>query len=212
MASMPKSMRDGVDPVRPAEGTDVAALTRMLVRAYMDDPVAMWICKSNPLRTRLLETLYSARLRQLLLHQGVWTNAEHSSAAVWVPPALGQPSVRPNATLMRCVLDPRLMVRLPLLAVGFSAMQRKHPRNTPHWYLSLLGTDPDAQGHGFGSAVLQPVLERCDLDGVGAYLESSKPRNIDFYGRFGFRTIGELQLPYGPKMWPMWREPSEAQH
>jgi ribosomal protein S18 acetylase RimI-like enzyme len=210
MASTPESMRDSVDAVRPAKTADVPALTRMLVRAYMDDPVAVWICASNPLRARLLETLYSARLRQLLLHEGVWTNADHASAAVWVAPATGQPSVRPTAALMRCLLNPSLTVRLPLLAVGFRAMQRTHPRNPPHWYLSLLGTDPDAQGHGFGSAVLRPVLERCDLDGVGAYLESSKPRNIDFYARFGFRTMGELRLPYGPKMWPMWREPSEA--
>jgi ribosomal protein S18 acetylase RimI-like enzyme len=180
----------------------------MLVRAYMDDPVAVWICKSDSVRARLLQTLYSARLQKLLLHQGVWTNAGHSSAAVWVPPELGQPGARPNAALMRCVLDPRLVVRLPLLAVGFSAMQRKHPRNPPHWYLSLLGTDPDAQGHGWGSAVLEPVLERCDRDGIGAYLESSKPRNLDFYARFGFRSTGELSLPYGPKMWPMWREPN----
>jgi hypothetical protein len=52
------------------------------------------------------------------------------------------------------------------------------------------------------------VLERCDRDGIGAYLESSKPRNLDFYARFGFRSTGELSLPYGPKMWPMWREPN----
>jgi GNAT superfamily N-acetyltransferase len=89
-------------------------------------------------------------------------------------------------------------------------MQRKHPRSPPHWYLSLLGTDPDARGHGFGSAALQPVLDRCDSDGTGIYLESSKPRNIGFYERLGFRTTGELQLPGGPKMWPMWREPRKA--
>jgi ribosomal protein S18 acetylase RimI-like enzyme len=210
MAAMAEPMRDGVDPVRPAQAVDVPALTRMLVRSYMDDPVAVWICKSSFVRARLLETLYSARLRQLLLHEGVWTNADHASAAVWVPPATSQPSVRPTATLMRCLLSPRVTVRLPLLAVGFRAMQRAHPLSPPHWYLSLLGTDPDSQGHGYGSAVLRPVLERCDADGVGAYLESSKPRNIDFYARFGFRVMGELQLPYGPKMWPMWREPNET--
>jgi len=55
--------------------------------------------------------------------------------------------------------------------------------------------------------VLQPVLERCDSDGVWAFLESSKERNIDFYARHGFRVLGELRLPRGPIMWPMWRDP-----
>jgi GNAT superfamily N-acetyltransferase len=209
MTSPPGSVQDSSGAVRAAVPADVPALTRMLVHAYMDDPVAVWICKSNRLRARVLETLYSARLQKLLTEQGVWTNSDRSSAAVWVPPAAEQPSVRPSSALLRCLLDPRLLARLPLLAYGFSGMQRAHPRSPPHWYLSLLGTNPDTQGHGYGSAVLEPALERCDRDGVGAYLESSKPRNLDFYARFGFRVTGELQLPYGPKMWPMWREPNE---
>jgi hypothetical protein len=55
--------------------------------------------------------------------------------------------------------------------------------------------------------VLGPVLEQCDADGVGAYLESSKERNIDFYARHGFRVTGEIQLLRGPTMWKMWRDP-----
>lgn len=210
MASRPQPTPGTTDAVRPAEPADVPALTRMLVRAYMDDPVAVWICKSSQLRAKLLAALYSERLRQLLAHEAVWTTPDHTSAAVWMPPDHQQATIRPTATLLRCFSRPQMMARVPLLAVGFAAMQRKHPSSPPYWYLSLLGTDPDAQGHGFGSAVLQPVLERCDSDCVGAYLESSKPRNLDFYARFGFRVTDELVLPQGPKMWPMWREPSDA--
>jgi ribosomal protein S18 acetylase RimI-like enzyme len=96
---------------------------------------------------------------------------------------------------------------MPLIATGLLGMERRHPREKPHWYLAVLGTDPSAQGQGLGSAVLQPVLERCDTDGIGAYLESSKERNIDFYARHGFRVTGKIRLPRGPTMWPMWRDP-----
>ena len=71
----------------------------------------------------------------------------------------------------------------------------------------MLGTEPASQGQGLGSAVLGPVLEQCDADGVGAYLESSKERNIDFYARHGFRVTDELRLLRGPRMWGMWRDP-----
>jgi ribosomal protein S18 acetylase RimI-like enzyme len=204
-------MQSTADTIRPAEAADVPALTRTLVRAYMDDPVAMWICDSSPLRARLLTVLYSARLQQLLSHDAVWTNPQRTSAAVWIPPDCHESAIRPSATVLRCMSHPRMLARLPLLAVGFAGMRRKHPRSPPHWYLSLVGTDPHARGHGLGSAVLGPVLDRCDSDGIGIYLESSKPSNIGFYERLGFRTTGELQLPGGPKMWPMWREASEAQ-
>jgi hypothetical protein len=52
-----------------------------------------------------------------------------------------------------------------------------------------------------------PVLERCDREGEPAYLESSKEQNIPFYSRHGFEVTGQLDLPDGPSMWPMWREP-----
>lgn len=207
MASPPKRMEGGPATIRRAEAADAPALTHMLVRAYMDDPVAIWACNSSSLRAKLLEGQYSARLRQMLSHGEIWTDPGCSSAAVWIPPDRRAPGIRPNATLIRCFLDPRLMARVPLLVAGRGSVQRRHPRSPPHWYLSLLGTDPALQGRGLGSAVLRPVLQRCDLDGVGAYLESSKPRNLDFYARLGFRVMGELRLPHGPKMWPMWRQP-----
>jgi hypothetical protein len=72
--------------IRRAEATDVPALTRTLVRAYMDDPVALWMCPSEGLRARTLAGLYSARLRQMLIHRAIWTNPELSSVAVWLPP------------------------------------------------------------------------------------------------------------------------------
>jgi len=104
------------------------------------------------------------------------------------------------------VLHPRLLARAPLIASGLVGVERRHPHQPPHWYLAVLGTDPPAQGQGLGSAVLAPVLAQCDADGVGAYLESSKERNIAFYARHGFRVTEELRLPRGPRVWAMWRD------
>ena len=66
---------------------------------------------------------------------------------------------------------------------------------------------PELQGHGIGSALLRPVLERCDADGVAAYLEATSSENRRLYERHGFRVVRELPLPAGPSLWAMWREP-----
>ncbi len=136
----------------------------------------------------------------------MWTTPELATAALWAPPKRWKTTLRQDAELARCLLHPRLLGRAPLIATGLMGLERRHPPHPPHWYLAVLGTDPAAQGQGLGSAVLQPVLAQCDTDGVGAYLESSKERNIDFYARHGFRVTAELRLPRGPRMWAMWRE------
>ena len=88
-----------------------------------------------------------------------------------------------------------------------SHVESHHPKE-PHWYLGVLGTRRAAQGKGLGSAVLGPVLERCDTEGIPAYLESSKYSNLAFYRRHGFAVTGEIALPFGgPSVWPMWRDP-----
>jgi ribosomal protein S18 acetylase RimI-like enzyme len=196
--------------LRLATAADVPALGRMLARAFWDDPVARWACKPERLRPATLERFHSARLRQLLGHEAVWTSDQLSSAALWASPGNAHTTPREDLELMSGQLHPRLVWRLPLVVSGLLRVQRAHPHDPPHWYLAVLGTDPSAQGQGLGSAVLRPVLELCDRDGVAAYLESSKERNIDFYARHGFRVTGELRLPRGPSVWPMWRDPQPA--
>ena len=87
-------------------------------------------------------------------------------------------------------------------------MESKHPRQ-PHWYLATLGTAVEQQGKGVGSALMRPVLEHCDAEGIPCYLESSKERNVPFYRRHGFEVVEEVPLPGdGPMLWTMWREPT----
>ncbi len=55
-----------------------------------------------------------------------------------------------------------------------------------HWYLPQLGVHRQHQGRGVGSAVLQPILMRADVEGLPCYLETEKLRNLPFYRRHGF--------------------------
>lgn len=193
--------------VRRATAADASVLARTLARAFHDDPVACWACPPASLRPRVLERFYMVRLRQMLREEEVWADADNAAAALWAPPERWRTTLREDLALVRAMVAPRLLPRLPLVSHGFLGIERGHPQTPPHWYLAILGTDPASQGRGLGSRVLAPVLERCDEDGVGAYLESSKERNIAFYARYGFRVTHEVHLPRGPQLWAMWRDP-----
>jgi GNAT superfamily N-acetyltransferase len=193
--------------VRRATAADLAALAPMLARAFDDDPVANWAAPGEAPRAWMLERFHGARLRQLLPHGEVWMNADGESAALWAPPGHWKTSAREDLGLARAMSHRRLLRRAPLVGVGLLGVERRHPAEPPHWYLATLGTEPARQGRGLGTAALAPVLEECDRDGIGAYLECSKERNIDYYARFGFRATGAVRLPRGPTLWPMWRDP-----
>jgi len=193
--------------IRRAERSEHTALAAMLARAFFDDPVTGWVCRPDRLRPRMLERFFGTRLKQLGRHGEIWTTDGLESAAVWAPPDGWKTTVGEDVDLTRSQLHPRLAWRLPLVVRGLLGIQAKHPPQPPHWYLAILGTEPAAQGRGLGSAMLGPILDECDRDGVPAYLESSKERNVAFYGRHGFRVTEELRLPRGPRVWLMWREP-----
>jgi GNAT superfamily N-acetyltransferase len=193
--------------VRMATAADVEPLSKMLARAFLDDPVASWAWRPDDLRLKALEHFQATRIRQLLDGEGVWTSDDLACAALWAAPGRWRSSLAETAQIVPSFFHPRLLWRSPLVGLGWMDLERKHPAKPEHWYLAVLGTDTSAQGRGLGSAVLSRMLRQCDEDGIGAFLESSKERNIDFYARHGFRVVDEVRLVRGPKMWKMWREP-----
>ncbi len=76
-------------------------------------------------------------------------------------------------------------------------MEYRHPRE-PHYYFVDIGVAPHAQGRGLGSALMRPTLDRCDREGLPAYLEASSERNAALYERLGFRVIRELRVAGSP--------------
>ena len=84
---------------------------------------------------------------------------------------------------------------------------RAHPREVPHFYLSLLGTRAEHRGRGYGLDLLAKNLRRIDEAGMPAYLEASNPANVALYERHGFEVRGSFKLPGdGPEVFTMWRD------
>ena len=186
--------------IRPATSDDVPAICASLARAFHDDPVTSWALPSDTRRPVQSRRFFRERLRTLLPEEMVFCDEQRRGAAIWAPHDRWRSSV---GELLRMRIVNR---RTPAFLAGAVRVERAHP-SEPHYYLAILGVAPEAQGEGLGSQLLQPMLERCDREGVAAYLESSKERNVTFYERHGFRVTGELTFPRGPKLWLMWREP-----
>jgi hypothetical protein len=61
---------------------------------------------------------------------------------------------------------------------------------------------------GYGGALMAPMLERCDEQGLPCYLETQRESNVPYYRQFGFELREHIHVDGGgPPMWLMWRIP-----
>ena len=125
-----------------------------------------------------------------------------AGAGLWLPPGI-HPDVAALEETFRASAEPQ---HLDDLLTTFEKMDEWHPEE-PHWYLPIIGVEPNAQGSGLGGALMRHATARADRDGLPAYLESSNPRNISLYERHGFEAMGEIRIGQGPLVTPMFRHP-----
>ncbi|MGH8978549.1 MAG: GNAT family N-acetyltransferase [Acidimicrobiia bacterium] len=131
--------------------------------------------------------------------------------AVWLPPSAFPWT--PARKLRAFPAFTRIMAAAPRAFPRFmrygSNMEAAH-RGMQHWYLVVLSVRPEMQGRGLGSALLTPILERADRDGIDCSAETADPANIAYYRRFGFEVVDPAfaALPEGPPLTVFHRPPA----
>jgi ribosomal protein S18 acetylase RimI-like enzyme len=197
-------------PVRGVERRDIPRLAEVLALSFNDDPAMRWATREDSKRLPVLRDLYTYCIDGDLEYGEETTTEDLNACAIWLPPRAMD---EPNPPFYTLRMLPRYIrwCGINKLSRWFQfgdLCQSKRPK-TPHYYLDFIGVDPTKQGQGYASALLHHTLTRLDAEAQPAYLESSNPRNNPLYQRHGFQITGEIQLPEGPKLWCMWRNPTK---
>ncbi|MFD4900047.1 GNAT family N-acetyltransferase [Streptomyces sp. NPDC058411] len=191
--------------IRRAEQRDRDQVVRILEEAFHHDPVSSWVFPDEDHR-RAVHGKFLGVFADVTLEGGrIDLLEDGTAAALWLSVPAGVPDEEDDTpALMRETADPD-NERAELVGRLTGAV---HPHDRAHEYLLMIGVSPERQGEGIGEALMRGVLERCDREGTPAYLEASSERSRGLYERLGFAFMGRtVDLPQGPPMWPMWREP-----
>ncbi|GAX29089.1 hypothetical protein FisN_7Hh317 [Fistulifera solaris] len=99
----------------------------------------------------------------------------------------------PKIVLEKTAVDKELSRPIRARADHMLALMRQcHKEYAPHlhWYVKAVGTNPDCQGQGFGSAIMRRMNELADAHQRDLYLECGGEKNKNFYQKFGYQVVG----------------------
>ena len=165
-------------PIRRMTKDDYAEVLAVTARAFWYDPLVDYFSRDMLHEYRILPAAMRVYIKDLQgEHAETWVGERDGrprGIAGWLPPGSfprsGMREVRQAALALSVVARGRHRQKVLRL---FHEVDRDHPEE-PHWYLSLLATDPTAQGKGIGSTLLAPVLDRCDHGGSCGLHETRK--------------------------------------
>jgi GNAT superfamily N-acetyltransferase len=195
-----------VQDVRLAGAGDAVEVGRVMAEGFVDDPVMTWVFR-EPARESKLRAVFGFLAREALVPLGA-TYLLPGSCASWTPP--DTPPWPPErgqrfADEVSGVCSSEDLERLGVLD---AATEAAHPAGR-YWYLGAIATVPASRNRGLGSVLLEQTLRIVDDAALPAYLESTNPRNVSLYERAGFVRTGVIDLPDGPSLTTMWRDPRE---
>jgi ribosomal protein S18 acetylase RimI-like enzyme len=192
--------------------SQLAAAGDVLARAFLDDPLGVYLFPNEAKRLEQLRWLYRGSTRYAHRYGETYASEQVSGVALWLPPERPHPSqlgmIRVGMGLAPFKFGLGWLRRS---VAAMNVLDEAHRRDVAprHWYLFLLGVDPDRQRQGFGRRLIEPVLTQAAASGVTCYVDTTNERNVAFYRRHGFEVVTAGEVPNGgPRFWTMTRAPS----
>ena len=208
-----------------AGGTDadVATAAKTLAAAFVDDPLmALWVTRagqapapwSDPAgrgaRIAAMEKMFACTTRATRRFNHVFVVNGGASYCVCVP-------CWPEADAMERVNSnesygthkwPTECGMPPVEFMQIEKLMTRALGGREHLYIFHVGTDPASQGQGLGSVCMRAALRVADARGVPTALETMTNKNRALYEHFGFKVVGQIEVPECQDPWyGMIREP-----
>ncbi|HWS31426.1 MAG TPA: GNAT family N-acetyltransferase [Actinoplanes sp.] len=208
-----------------AEAADRERIVETLVAAFVADPVLRFVFPGDVDYSRQAGIFFGHLFDKRVGRGAVWVADGGMATAIWEPPsvdkaggpepetgglkvaagdlkaegsylkaeAAGSEAGSAGSGLEGLAGDARERLRRYDDAVHAAFPER------PYWYLGVLGTHPAAAGRRLGRTVMAEGLRRAAADGLPAYLETSRPGNVDLYRGAGWEVVAEVSDPL-----PIW--------
>ena len=191
--------------------SQVKPASEVLVRAFYHDPMCVYFYADDLEREKKLPYIFQVILSYCVRYGEVYTTSPAlEGVAAWLS------SDNHPMTFWKLVHSGMLTAMLKSGGAGTARVRNvadhtetTHKRLAPfkHWYLQMLGVDPQLHGQGYASRLLRPMFSRLDEQRLSCYLDTVVESNIPMYQHFGFRILEKSTVPQTKlTIWVMLRD------
>jgi ribosomal protein S18 acetylase RimI-like enzyme len=195
--------------IESLERTALREAAGVLARAFQHNPGVCALLHDVPIAQRL--ALIEPAMRgftRAAARAGAASVIQQQGKIVAVslafPPRAYPPALATELVMLSGVL--RAGLRRALRFQALDAWIRTRHVREPHWYVWLLGVEPEMQGRRLGSELLRAISQRAERDAVPCYLETDKPSSVRLYERHGYVVQLQEDVPkLAFRLWYMLR-------
>lgn len=197
----------------PLSEAQVEQAGGLLARAFHINPLLVHMSPEEGERERISPAFFSASVRYGYLAGEVWTTEAVDGVAIWLPPDAVETDSslmdQAGITALPSAIGARPFARVMTVLDRFDTL-RERDAGFPHWYLALIGVEPQQQRKGIAGSLLRHMLARADAEQLPCYLETAEPSNVPFYRKYGFEiVVAEVEAESGVPIWTFVRQPAK---
>lgn len=176
-----------------AQRKDKTRVIEILSKSFQNDPQINYILGSNVNHNKKMKRLMAYSFEFGLANGKVEISEDKNSVAIWK-----------SSNSKKMTINLFYESILFFFAFGWSgikrisAMEKKiaafYPDKTIFNYLWILGTNPNEQGKGYGTAILSKAINNFEQNKIPIYLETSTDSNLYYYQRKRFELYHSMIL------------------
>lgn len=185
--------------------------SKVLSQAFHNDPLMLYIFPDSTERENKLPSMM-----ELLLRIGIKYGIVHTTSPKLEGIAVWFPSNKAKVTTWMGLLNGGISyffkhgskaVKKQNRFYNYIYSVHKHLIPSHHWYLSIIGINPQCQGKGLSRVLFDSMLNKIDDQNIPCFLDTNNEKNLPIYARFGFKILKEYEIP-GTSIvnWAMIRE------
>ena len=178
-----------------ADVTDKALIIDILANAFDENQSVNYIVKQDGKRKERIRSLMAYSFEMCNIFGAAYLADDKKACALVLYPD------QKRFTISTLILNLKLLINaIGLTRIGEvmrreSAIKSNYP-NVLIYHLWFLGVYNSEQNKGIGSKLLTEIIADSRQQDKVIYLETSSPKNVQWYQKFGFKIYNEVDFNY----------------